>query len=228
MAGDSSAPYRCQEPAAIRRRCRCDGRLEGRQGCGVLSAAKASARPWDGGAAEVERVAARVEDHFHHVRVEQVGRSSAARGRRWTYWRRCCRSRAAATSRINPGAMRGSSPWTLTTMVSSGQPHVAATSAMRSVPEYVARRRHQAADGPCSDDRVPAPARRRWRPTPRPRRLPSRASATVHHHRFAGDVQQRLAGQARRGVTGRDDDYEVHVSGDAVMVVASGGPEQPS
>jgi hypothetical protein len=43
----------------------------------------------------------------------------------------------------------------------------------------------------------------------------ARAIGDVNHHRLAGDIRKRLAGQARRGIAGRDDDDEgEHVTGD--------------
>ena len=124
---------RAQEPARGRRRGRSGGRAAGPPARASRPRGERIARPRNRRAAEVERVAAGVEHHLDHVRVERLRRvvigwqavAIAASG---------CAASSSATARINAGASSGSSPWTLTTIASSGRPSCRAASARRSVP----------------------------------------------------------------------------------------------
>ncbi len=165
------------------------------------------ARPRNGRAAEIERVARGVAHDLHDVRIERLGgivdRMAGGRDRR-VGMRLEQRGHRAHQRRLEQRLVALHVDDDLVV----GQAQRAAASASRSVPVGWSARvmqRGHAVRGDGVATRASSVAT-----TTRAAPLALRALGDAHDHRLAGDVGERLAGQARRRVARGNEDGEAH------------------
>ena len=205
-AGPAAAPRSAAGIRRDRHRCRCGAASARRSGNCVRSRANASRGHGIGARLKYSASPLPACDQLDRVGVEQrlgVGRSA----RPASPSPRRCRAAAAATARMPAAGAKGSSPCRFTTMVSSLQPAMRAHSARRSVPEAWRGRGHRhahAAAGERVGDALVVGGDPDFARAGR-----QRAARDVQHQRFAGEQAQRLARQARGGVTRGDGDDEI-------------------